>query len=81
MLQEYNDEELLKELEDRKKRRSTKPNQLVSQDFTSLREYCQDYIDELAKNQVVSEDQNQYIFEAAMEAVFGKEIWRYINSF
>ena len=81
MLNKYSDDEIQKELERRKKRKSEKPVELASPDFTALRKCCQEYIDGFAKDGYAPKDQNQWIFEAAMEAVFGKDVWVYINSF
>ena len=81
MLNKYSDEDLQQELKHRKKRRAEKPVELITQDFTNLRKCCQEYINGLAKNQVVHIDQEHWIFEAAMEAVFGKKVWEYINNF
>lgn len=58
-----------------------KPKQLETIDLEALKEVCNDYI-----NFIDSEDYHEdndfdhYIFEAAMETVFGKDVWKYINS-
>jgi hypothetical protein len=56
-----------------------KPKQLPTIDLSELREVCQQHIDEIEGNEE-DEDTAHYIYEAAMEAVFGKEVWGYINS-
>lgn len=50
-----------------------KPKEIDAPDYTLLKQACKDYIDN-------SYIEKQYIFEAAMEAVYGKKIWDYLNS-
>lgn len=52
---------------------------IEEQDFGYLRTLCQDYIDTLSKNQFIDDEEDHYIFEAAMEAIFGKNVWEYVN--
>lgn len=75
------DEELAAELERRKQRKEQeeKPKQLETIDITSLRAICQEYIDTLASGGYVSDDFDHYIYEAAIEAVFGTGVWGWIN--
>ena len=41
---------------------------------------CQGYIEEIDTGGRVDEDTEHYIFEAAMECFFGKDVWKWINS-
>jgi len=38
-------------------------------------------IDGFAKDGYAPKDQDHWIYEAAMVAVFGKDVWKYINQF
>lgn len=59
---------------------SLKPTRLDVVDATRLRNICQAYIDELDEKGWADDDTTHYIFEAAMEAVFGKDVWIWVNS-
>ena len=51
-------------------------------DLTALKEICQSYIDFVDNDEKYHENNNydQYIFETAMETVFGKKVWDFINN-
>lgn len=50
-------------------------------DFTKLIDTCQQYIDFVDSDEYHEDNEYQYyIFEKAMEAVFGKSIWDFINN-
>ena len=51
----------------------------VSQDWSAVRDMCVDYLIARASKESVG-DLKHYIFEAAMEAVYGKDVWPYLNS-
>jgi hypothetical protein len=55
------------------------PAQLEKQDFGPLQEICQNYIDGLASRGYADEDYHHYIYETAMECIFGKKVWQWIN--
>lgn len=61
-----------------------KPKQLKTEeiDLNALKEICQNYIDFVDNNEEYHEDNDydHYIFETAMETVFGKEVWNFINN-
>lgn len=59
-----------------------KPKQLESVDITELRDICQEYLDFIDNDEEYHEDNDNdhYIFEKAMETVFGKKVWDFINS-
>ena len=80
-LENISTDELKAELERREKQvgEAEKPRQLDHQDYGPLRKICQDYIDDLDDLRCVDEDHSHYIFECAMEAVFGKSVWGWIN--
>jgi len=57
-----------------------KPTQLKEPDFEELKKQCQAYIDYVASDDYHEDnDRDHYIFEEAMEAVFGKDVWKFIN--
>ena len=72
---------LEEELKKRKEleQKTEKPKQLVSQDFSKLKEICQDYIDDLANKGYVDEDHPYDIFETAMNCIFGSDVWQWVN--
>lgn len=58
-----------------------KPEQINEPDLTALRKICQDYIDFIDNDEEYHEDNdyNQYVFETALETIFGKDVYEYIN--
>lgn len=62
--------------------RLKKPNQLETVDLQKLRDICQKYINFIDCDDEYYEDNDyeHYIFEVAMETVFGKDVWKFINS-
>lgn len=58
-----------------------KPVQKTDVDLTKLRDICQSYLDYLDSDDYHEDnDYKQYIFEEAMKAIFGNDVWKYINS-
>ncbi len=61
-----------------------KPEQLQAINLEELREKCQEYLDFIDDDEEYNEDgDDDYendILNAAMKAVFGKEVWKFINS-
>jgi len=61
-----------------------KPKQLKAEeiDLTSLRDICQSYIDFIDNDKEYCEDNDydEYIFETAMNTIFGKKVWDFINN-
>lgn len=55
------------------------PKQLSSIDFEPLKKICQKYIDALADEGCADEDSAHYIFETALECIFGKDVWHFVN--
>jgi len=48
-----------------------------------LKALCKEYLDGLREGTIVEDDRSDlrhYIFEAAMETFYGKEVWEEINS-
>ena len=70
---------LLEEMQKRKKevdRPKIKPD--VYDEFMSLIDVCEGYFDDIVK-QGYSKNADHYIYEAAMECVYGKQCWLWIN--
>ena len=61
-----------------------KPKQLETVNLTALRQACQEYIDWLDDDEEYFEDgvedYEHEVMEKAMEAIFGKDVWDFINS-
>jgi len=57
----------------------SKPTKLENIEIDTLVQLCQDRIDEIADGDDVDSDLPHYIYEAAMEAVFGNNVWSWIN--
>ena len=51
-------------------------------DLTELKDVCKDYIYFVDNDEEYHEDNHydHYIFETAMETVFGKKVWDFINN-
>lgn len=57
------------------------PKKLAKIDFTALEKICQDYIDYCASDEYHEDnDYEHYIYETALETVFGEDIWKFINN-
>lgn len=73
-LSKYTDEELRQELLNRdKERRPPKPLDKV--DFTPVIDIVKLNVNTLAAGEYINDDFDYSIFSAAMEAVYGKDIW------
>jgi cation transport regulator ChaC len=59
---------------EQKKREVEKPVAIEKPDFSPVIALCQSYVDEI-QNGYFDEDLKQYIFEAAITAVFGDNVW------
>lgn len=67
--------------EEYKQNKMEKPKQLNQVNLDELREICQEYIDFVDSNDEYYEDNNfdQYIFEKAMIALYGEDVFNWIN--
>jgi hypothetical protein len=59
-----------------------KPEKLENVDTKKLSEICQQYIDFVDNNKEYHEDNDfeHYIFESAMETIFGAKVWSFIRN-
>lgn len=78
----YSDEELEEEMNRRVKEKEAAaiPQQLSSPDLGQLSACCLNYITEIAEgNTHEDDDDTHYIFEEAMKALYGENIFDWIN--
>lgn len=78
-IKQFSVSELEKELE-RRKRLRVIPNPVDDPDYKDLIGVCKQYLHELAEYGHADDDYEHYIFEAAMTAIFGKDVWKFVNS-
>jgi hypothetical protein len=78
-LQTYTTEELEEELERRKKQKEEIPEPLASVDYSNIYNMCTMYIYDLHQYGEESKDFEHYLFECALETIYGKDIWFWIN--
>lgn len=78
ILSNCTDEELELELE-RRKKSNTRPVLNENADLTALKATCQSVIDDVVNgNYHEDNDDKYYIYEAAMIAFFGKDVFKWI---
>lgn len=75
----YSDEELRAELERRKNKELPKPLYVYNPDLVEKR--CREYVYRMEKFGGFGDydDEERYIFEAAMEMVYGDKIWDWVD--
>jgi hypothetical protein len=73
--------ELRVELERREQaeKQASIPQPLEMPNYQQLINTCHDYIHELAMLGYADEDYKHYIYEAALEAIYGNDVWTFIN--
>jgi len=71
-LKDFSNEELLEELAKRK----TLPQPLADPNFSALVTLVTDYVEDIQND----DDMEHWVFEAAIEAVYGHDIWNYLNA-
>lgn len=79
-LGDVSDDELRAELDRRARLVSDPPPSLPSPDFTHLRELIAQGVADASQNKIWMKDFKQYVYEAAMEAVYGPNFWTWINA-
>lgn len=58
-----------------------KPELIINPDFTKLVKLCNKYIIALNNgDEIVDSDFPHYIYEEALEACFGKSLWKWKNN-
>lgn len=78
-LNDVSTEDILNELE-RRKKNNDRPRVNNFADFTGLVKTCELVLDDIVK-QGYSKDGSHYIYEAAMECIYGKDCWKWINEY
>jgi hypothetical protein len=78
-LEDASIEELEKEIEKRKKRKTARPKPKENPDFSNLVQECEDVLDEFEKNGYIDEDTDHYMYEAIMTRVYGESVWNWLN--
>jgi hypothetical protein len=72
-------EELVAELAKRKKEASQMPEPLKNPDFSKLRDMIISSYQQCAEEEAEDVNLEHYIYERAVEAVFGKAFWEWRN--
>jgi len=78
-LKKVSDEELEAELERRKKVKNAPPVPLDQPNFEPLRKMIIEGTRESIENESEDDDFSHYVYEAAMDAVYGKNFWVWRN--
>jgi len=77
-LKNLTDGELAAEVERRAKLANHPPKPLPNPDFSKLKKYVIEVTEDLARGEM-PKDYEHYIYEAAIEAVYGKKYWAWMN--
>jgi hypothetical protein len=81
MLNQFSDQQLIDELAHRERKRKPRANKPVDNpDFSQVVDLCKEYLEEIKENRYADSDTKHYIFEVALEAVYGKSIWEYVRA-
>ena len=78
-IEDFSDEALEKELARRRDSRSVPPEPLKKPDFTKLRELVISGTETVARTKFRDDDHEHYVWEAAAEAVYGREYFAWYN--
>lgn len=77
-LKDFSEEELKGELERREKVRNQRPRPQGS-DFSPLVEWMESGMDHVEQHNCEPKDFEHYVFETAMNCVYGKDVWEWLN--
>lgn len=80
-LSKYTVQQLQQELIRRETIARKRPAKFSKPDFSALIIRCEEYLREVEKGDYVDEDLEHFIFESAMQAVFGDRIFDYMREF
>lgn len=80
-IREIPEGELEAELARRKKEKEAGqvPQPLMHPNWSDTTQQCIGYIQAIAVDGYVDEDLEHYIFEAAINAVYGEDVWKWVN--
>jgi Holliday junction resolvase RusA-like endonuclease len=76
---DFSDEDLIHELERRKKARNAPPTPVPNPDFSNLVKTIVDCLEESIRDQYEVKDFEQYVYEEAMKAVYGPDFFEWRN--
>ena len=79
MFENVSTEELQAEIKRRERKKKSPPKQMNGINIDSLKSVCQAYVDELDKNGYANANHKQYIFETALECLYGCKIWEWVK--
>jgi hypothetical protein len=81
IIEQLSDAELEAEMARRKaeKEAAKRPKPLPEPDFSNVVKQCAEYIKQLSADGYYDDDTKQYIFEAAVEAVYGRDVWDWVR--
>ena len=81
MLRTYDDDELRAELERRERRRLALPRAKADNDinWSNLLECLNEGLEHLERNGYHGKDFEHYVFECAIETVYGRDVWKWWN--
>ena len=82
LLESFDDEQLEAELTRRKREKELAeiPKPVKNPDWSNVIMLCTSYVSTIAEAKWEQSDSKRYIFEAAMEAIYGgSEVWHWIN--
>lgn len=76
----YSDEELEAEIQRRKVAAITKPELLDVPNIIKIRQAVMEYIEFMGSHDYYEDnDHSRWVFEAAVEAFYGKDAWHWLN--
>lgn len=76
-IKDYSDEEIQKELERRQKEKTKVPEPIKNIDWSEVFRLVKEGIYSISEDGYEPKDFKHYIFETVMEAVYGKNIWKW----
>ncbi len=77
-LDQFSDDELRGEVGRREKIRNAPPPPLEEIDWSIVKNLALDYISIIERNTKAG-DIKHYVFEAVIQAVYGKDVWEWVN--
>jgi len=77
----FSNEQLLKELQDRRERfAAQQPIAIENPDFSTVIQLCKTIVDIASIGGGVSGDNETYVFQCTMKCIFGDDIFTWINA-
>lgn len=71
----------IEELEDELRIRHLPPPKMVEHpDLSVVKKHCEGHMDNLEHDRRPEESFSHYLYEAVMEAYYGKDVWEWINT-